>query len=103
MEGPADVPPGWRALVDGQVDLILGEGAGWRLGHAPTALGLFDRRAADIGSVALVRLALWRGRRRGLLAFGAADAETFADDMGPDLIAFLARVTECTVERWPGC
>ena len=103
MEGLADVPPGWRALVEGQVDLVLGAGAAWRMGHAPTALGLFDERSSEIGSVALVRLALWGGGRSGILAFGAADPETFTDDMGPDLIAFLARVTERTAERWPSC
>ncbi len=83
------------------MDLILGPGAGWRMGHAPTALGLFDHRAGEIGSVAMVRLALWAQGRSGVLAFGAADPETFTAEMGPDLVAFLARVTERTAERWP--
>ena len=35
VEGPMRVPAGWRALVEGQVDLILGPGAGWRMGARP--------------------------------------------------------------------
>jgi hypothetical protein len=101
VEGAGSVPCGWRALVEGQVDLILGQGAAWRMGHAPTALGLFEDQAHSIGSLAMVRLTLWSEQRSGVLAFGAADPETFTDDMGPDLIAFLARVTERTAERWP--
>ena len=39
--------------------------------------------------------------RQGLLAFGSADPEGFTEDMGTELVAFLARVVERTAERWP--
>ena len=39
--------------------------------------------------------------RQGLLAFGSTDAESFTEDMGAELVAFLARVVERTAERWP--
>jgi len=101
LEGPDRVPAGWRPLVEGQGDLILGRGKPARLGVAPTALGLFGAVAEEVGSVALVRLTLWAPARTGVLAFGARDAETFAPDMGHELIDFLARVVERTAERWP--
>ena len=101
LEGPGHMPAGWRALVEGQVDLILGPRRLALMGHAPTALGLFGDRARQIGSVALVRLAIWTPARQGVIAFGAADADAFTADMGADLVTFLARVAERTAERWP--
>jgi hypothetical protein len=101
LEGPERVPAGWRALAEGQVDLTLGPGKRARLGIAPTALGLFGECAQAIGSVALIRLALFSPERPGILAFGAADAATFSPAMGHELIDFLARVVERTAERWP--
>ena len=65
------------------------------------AAGLFGDLAPEIGSVALVRLALWDPARTGLIAFGAADPEAFAPDMGMELIGFLAEVVERTAARWP--
>jgi uncharacterized protein len=101
LEGPDRVPAGWRPLVEGQGDLILGRGKPAKLGVAPTALGLFGAGAQEVGSVALVRLSLWEPMRTGVLAFGAHDAETFTPEMGHELIDFLARVVERTAERWP--
>lgn len=101
LEGPGDTPPGWTALVDGQVDLILGPCKLARMGHLPTALGLFGDLAPVIGSVAVVRLAIWQPARQGVMAFAATDGEAFAADMGVELTAFLARVVERTAERWP--
>ena len=101
LEGPGEVPAGWRALVAGQIDLILGPRRLTLMGHAPTALGLFGESARHIGSVALARVAIWTPARRGLLAFGSADPDAFTPDMGADLVTFLARVTERTAERWP--
>ena len=94
-------PAGWRRLVEGQVDMILGDHRLARMGVIPTALGLFGETAAQIQSVALVRMAIWEPARQGLLAFGSEDAEGFTPDMGPELVAFLARVVERTAERWP--
>ncbi|HEY1753223.1 MAG TPA: DUF484 family protein [Caulobacteraceae bacterium] len=101
LEGPERSPAGWRPLVEGQADLILGRGRAARLGVVPTAHGLFGAAAADLGSVALVRLSLWAPARTGVLAFGAKSEDTFAADMGHELLDFLARVVERTAERWP--
>ena len=93
---------GWKMLVESQVDMILGGPQRLaRMGFAPTALGLFGARAEDIKSMAMVRMAIWEPSRQGLLAFGSADPESFTEDMGAELVAFLARVVERTAERWP--
>ena len=94
-------PAGWRPLVEGQVDMILGDHGLARMGVLPTALGLFGARQGEIRSMALVRMAIWEPSRQGLLAFGSADPEGFTPDMGSELVAFLARVVERTAERWP--
>ena len=89
-------------LVESQVDMILGGPQRLaRMGFAPTALGLFGERAEAIKSMAMVRMAIWEPSRQGLLAFGSADAEGFTEEMGTELVAFLARVVERTAERWP--
>jgi uncharacterized protein YigA (DUF484 family) len=94
-------PDGWRRLVEGQVDMLLGDHGMARMGVLPTALGLFGERQGEIRSMALVRMAAWEPALQGLLAFGSADPEGFTPDMGPELVAFLARVVERTAERWP--
>ena len=102
LETEARPPAGWKMLVEGQVDMILGGSHKLaRMGFAPTALGLFGDRAEAIASMAMVRMAMWEPSRQGLLAFGAADPEGFTEDMGAELVAFLARVVERTAERWP--
>jgi uncharacterized protein YigA (DUF484 family) len=94
-------PAGWKLLVEGQVDLILGDHGLARMGVLPTALGLFEAPQGEIRSMALVRMAIWEPSRQGVLAFGSADPEGFTPDMGSELVAFLARVVERTAERWP--
>jgi len=95
-------PAGWKMLVEGQVDMILGGPQRLaRMGFAPTALGLFGDRAEAVASMAMVRMAMWEPSRQGLLAFGSPDPEGFTQDMGAELVAFLARVVERTAERWP--
>ncbi|HEY8615191.1 DUF484 family protein [Phenylobacterium sp.] len=102
LEGPENTPAGWRALVEGQVDLLLGGHQSLhRMGFAPTALGLFEGRAERVQSMAMVRLAIWEPARQGLIAFGSEDPDGFTPDMGAELVAFLARVVERTAERWP--
>jgi uncharacterized protein len=101
LEGPGEVPHGWRALIEGQVSLILGPRRLAAMGHAPTALGLFGEIAPQIESVALIRLAIWEPAREGLIAFGSDDPSAFTADMGAELVSFLARVAERTAERWP--
>jgi len=101
LEGPARVPAGWFALVEGQADLILGPRKLARMGfHAPAA-HLFGATAPQVKSMALVRLALWEPARQGVLAFASSDPAGFSEDMGSELVAFLARVFERTAERWP--
>jgi len=95
-------PAGWTRLVEGQVDMILdGPHALARMGFAPTALGLFGDRAPVVKSMAMVRMAMWEPSRTGLLAFGSIHDDGFTEDMGTELVAFLARVVERTAERWP--
>ena len=102
LEGEDHPPAGWKHLVEGQVDMILGGPQRLaRMGVVPTARGLFGDRMGVIESVAMVRMAIWEPSRQGLLAFGAADAEGFTEEMGSELVAFLARVVERTAERWP--
>ncbi len=99
----ADVaPPGWRRLVEGQVDMLMGGPQRMAaMGFFPTALGLFGDNGPQIASMALVRTAIWEPSHQGLLAFASADPHGFTPDMGSELVAFLARVVERTAERWP--
>jgi uncharacterized protein YigA (DUF484 family) len=101
VETDGPVPTGWRPLIQGQTDLILGHGRHVLLGRIQTSYGLFSCRQDEIGSVALVRLQLWPRRRSGVMALAAPDAGGFRDDMGADLLVFLARVTERCAGRWP--
>jgi uncharacterized protein YigA (DUF484 family) len=102
LESEAHPPAGWRMLVEGQVDMILGGPQRLaRMGFSPTALGLFGDQAETIKSMAMVRMAIWEPSRQGLLAFGSADDDGFTEEMGTELVAFLARVVERTAERWP--
>ena len=102
LEAEARVPAGWTRLVEGQVDLILGGAQRLaRMGLAPTALPLFGARCDDVRSMAMVRVAMWEPARQGLLAFGSPDPQGFTEEMGVELVAFLARVVERTAERWP--
>jgi len=102
LETEGAPPAGWKMLVEGQVDMILGGPQRLaRMGFAPTALGLFGDGGETIASMAMVRMALWEPSRQALLAFGSTDPESFTEDMGAELVAFLARVVERTAERWP--
>jgi uncharacterized protein YigA (DUF484 family) len=100
-----ETPAGWRPLMAGQVDLALGEGRLARLGRLPTAAGLFGAMAPHVESAALARLAIrWSPGARaalGMLGLGSADPEAFTEDMGAELVTFLAAVIERTAERCP--
>jgi uncharacterized protein len=96
-----EAPAGWRMLVAGQIDLLVGQGQPTFMGFQPTALGLFGEAADDIRSMSMVRLSLWADARQGLLVFGSADEDGFTPDMGAELAAFLAQVVERTAGRWP--
>jgi uncharacterized protein len=102
LETEALPPAGWRRLVEGQVDLILdGSQRLARMGFAPTALPLFGAEAERVRSMAMVRMAIWEPARQGLIAFGSPEEHGFTEEMGTELVAFLARVVERTAERWP--
>ena len=101
LEGPERTPAGWKTMMEGGIDLVVGLQRVALMGFQPTALGLFGERAPQIRSMAMVRMAIWEPARQGLLAFGSADENGFTADMGTELVAFLARVVERTAERWP--
>ena len=101
IEGEAAAPTGWVPLVSGQVDALIGSHKLSKLGRCPTAVGLFGALGPDIGSVALLRLQIWKPAHQGVIAFGAMDPLAFSEDMGAELVTFLARVVERTAERWP--
>jgi hypothetical protein len=101
IERPGGVPAGWRALPEEGADGLLGPTGLARMGAPRTAQALFDERAEDVASVALVRMAIWAPARQGVLAFGSPDPNGFTEQMGSELVAFLARVVERTAERWP--
>ena len=101
VEGPGACPAGWKAVGEGFADRLFGpEGVAW-MDRTPHADDLFADRAAGVRSCALVRIALWSTAREGILGFGSHDPDAFTPDMGAELVAFLARVTERTAERWP--
>lgn len=93
-------PVGWRGLRQGMVGLMLGD-SDVRLGLATAREELFGDKAAQVKSMALIRISVFEPGRPGVLAFGSAEPEGFNRDMGVELIAFLARVVERTAERWP--
>ena len=102
LEDDDRAPAGWKRLVEGQVDMILGGSHRLaRMGFAPTALPLFGEKAEFVRSMAMVRMSMWEPARQGLLVFGSEDTEGFTEDMGVELVAFLAHVVERTAERWP--
>jgi uncharacterized protein YigA (DUF484 family) len=94
LESETGVPLHWSRLAPGQLDMLLPPGQPERLGHLPTAQGLFGAKAPFVASAALIRMALWRDQRPAVLAFGSPDADGFADGHGADLLSFLARITE---------
>lgn len=97
VEGPA--PAGWRSLEEGMVNLVMGPESLSRLGKTGFGSLIYPEGVTDVGSVAMIRLALWG--RQGMLVFAAAQEDAFTPDMGVELIDFIARVVERTAERWP--
>lgn len=106
LEKPGPVPFGWRALKPGEVDRLLGpDGLTW-LGPAFEDANwkgspLFGAQADQVKSVALVRMAPWVPHRLALCAFGSSEPEGFMASQGGELVAFLSRVVERMIERWP--
>ncbi len=101
LEDTAPVPLGWKSLDDGGVDYIIGETGLSLLGPDAVCRVLFDDDVRRIKSAAVLRIALWREGRPGLVAFGSSDFDGFSPEMGAELVAFVARVVERVAERWP--
>ena len=101
LERPGGVPHGWRAMDETVVDMLLGPDGLSRLGEDIGNEGMFGDKADAVKSSALVRLALWSQARPALVAFGSPEPAGFSNDMGAELVAFVARVVERTAERWP--
>lgn len=101
LEDTAPVPLGWKTLDYGGVDYIIGENGLSLLGPDGVCRVLFDEDVKRVKSAAVLRIALWREGRPGLVAFGSSDYEGFSPEMGAELVAFVARVAERVAERWP--
>lgn len=101
LEDTAPVPLGWKTLDYGGVDYIVGEDGLSLLGPEGVCRVLFEDDVRRIKSAAVLRTAMWREGRPGLVAFGSSDDEGFTADMGAELVAFVARVVERVADRWP--
>jgi uncharacterized protein YigA (DUF484 family) len=101
LEDTAPIPLGWMTLDYGGVDYIVGETGLSLLGPEGVCRALFGDEVRRIRSAAVLRTAMWREGRPGLVAFGSSDEEGFTPDMGAELTAFVARVVERVAERWP--
>jgi len=101
LEDTGPIPLGWKTLDYGGVDYIIGETGLSLLGPDAVCRVLFDDDVKRIKSAAVLRVAMWREGRPGLVAFGSSDFEGFSPDMGAELVAFVARVVERVAERWP--
>lgn len=71
------------------------------LRHVPGgAEPLYGPDALDLGSEALLRLEIGRGRLPGMLALASGDPQQFRPSHGTDLLAFLAGAFERMLQRW---
>ncbi|WP_333590696.1 DUF484 family protein [Brevundimonas sp.] len=104
LEKPGGVPFGWRGLIAGKVDRLVGDdGLHW-LGENFEGLDLFGSAEDQVKSVALIRMApqfAGGAARNALCAFGSPDIDGFTPAMGCELAAFITRVVERMAERWP--
>ena len=104
LEKPGGVPFGWRSLIPGKVDRLVGEdGLHW-LGENFEGLDLFGPAEDQVKSVALIRMApqfAGGAARNALCAFGSPEVDGFSPAMGCELAAFITRVVERMAERWP--
>src|SRR6202012_4544036 len=75
IERPGGVPAGWRALPEEGADGLLGPPGLAPMGPPRAAQALFDERAGEVASVALVRIAIWTPVRQGVMAFGSPDPD----------------------------
>ncbi len=101
LEDTAPIPLGWQTMDDGGVDYIVGETGLSLLGPEGVCRVLFGDDIRRIRTAAVLRIALWREGRPGLVAFGSSDAEGFSENMGAELVAFVSRIVERVADRWP--
>lgn len=101
LEKPGTAPFGWKLIDENGVDALIGEDGVARLGRDVVVDDLFGDLTPKVKSAALVRVQVGSPAREAVAAFGSADPDGFAPDMGVELVAFLARVVERTAERWP--
>ena len=86
------VAPGLAALAPGRVDALIGAGA-TRLegGLEGGPADIFGGEAAEVASLALLRLAPGPRGPAGLLALSSQEPEHFQDGQGTELLVFLAQ------------
>ncbi len=63
-------------------------------------VAIFGAAAGLVRSEALIRLSVSEATPVALLALGSRDAEHFQEGQGTELLAFLARVVECSIRGW---
>ncbi len=101
-DGPTQAPTGGvYVLPAGQVDRLLGPGAGSRLeGVRCGDRAIFGPAAELVRSQALVRLSPSPGSPPGLLALGSRDGDKFHPGQGTELLQFLSRLMERLFRAW---
>ncbi len=83
--------PGLVALAPGQVELLIGPGTARLEGGLEAGPSdLFGDRAAEVASMALLRLDAGPRGPAGLLALSSRDPEHFEAGQGSELLSFLA-------------
>lgn len=98
---PRAYASGLRALPEGAIDRYLGQGREMTL--AADIAGddkIFGAATGLVRSQALARLNLGSQAPKGLLAIGSRDVDTFHQGQGTELIGFLARALDTTIQQW---
>ncbi|MDA1100329.1 MAG: DUF484 family protein [Proteobacteria bacterium] len=101
-DGPTQAPAGGvYVLPAGEVDRVLGPGAGSRLeGVSCGNRAVFGPAAELVRSQALVRLSPSPGSPPGLLALGSRDGNKYHAGQGTELLQFLSRLMERLFRAW---
>lgn len=89
-----------RALPNGMVDTLLGDGQVRLFADEPGDRVVFGAGAGLVRSACLARLVVSPRGPAGLVAFGARRKDWFHPGQGTELIGFLARVLESVIRSW---